>query len=103
VTARLTDLRENLRSVGLGSVRALATVKSVALPPQAALAADTVGLSPAITVPTAVAACVAGAPIQWRRDRRAAIRESPVAYLFQLKRTLDPTTLIDRLRKAWPA
>lgn len=103
VIARLTDLRERLRSVGLESVRALANVKSVALPPLVALAADTVGLPPAITVPAAVAACVAGAPMQWRRERRAAIRESPVAYLFQLERTLDPTTLIDRLRKAWPA
>lgn len=103
VTARLNDLRERLRSVGLGSVRALANVKSVALPPLAAVAADTVGLPPAITVPAAVAACVAGAPIQWRRDRRVAIRESPVAYLFQLTQALDPTTLIDRLRKAWPA
>jgi hypothetical protein len=103
VTVRLSDLRERLRSVGLGSVRALANVKSVALPPLAAVAADAVGLPPVITVPAAVAAYVAGAPIQWRRDRRAAIRESPVAYLFQLKRTLNPTTLIDRLRTAWPA
>ncbi|MGH4013481.1 MAG: DUF6236 family protein [Pseudonocardiaceae bacterium] len=103
VTARLNDLRERLRSVGLGSVRALANVKSVALPPLAAVAADAAGLPPAITVPAAVAACVAGAPIQWRRDRRITIRESPVAYLFQLQRTLNPTSLIDRLRRAWPA
>jgi uncharacterized protein DUF6236 len=103
VTALLNDLRERLRSVGLEAVRAVANVKSVALPPLAAVAADTAGLPPAVTVPAAVAACVAGAPIQWRRDRRAAIQESPVAYLFQLKRTLDPTTLLDRLRRAWPA
>jgi hypothetical protein len=103
VTGQLNELRERLRSDGLGSVRALANVKSVALPPLAALAADTVGLPPAVTVPAAVAACVAGAPIQWRRDRRDAIQKSPVAYLFQLERTLDPTTFMNRLRRAWPA
>jgi hypothetical protein len=103
VTARLNDLRERLRSVGLESVRALANVKSVALPPLVAVAAETVGLPSALTAPAAVAACVAGAPIQWRRDRREAVRESPVAYLFRLERALTPTTLIDRLRKAWSA
>lgn len=102
VTGQLRQLRERLRSVGLESARALVNVKSVALPPLAALAAETTGLSPAITGPAALAACVVTAPTHWRRQRRTAIRESPVGYLFQIDQTLNPAKLIDRLRRAWP-
>ncbi|MFB7502731.1 DUF6236 family protein [Streptomyces broussonetiae] len=103
VTTRLNELRERLRSVGLESVYALANVKSVALPPLAALAAETAGVPAALTAPAALAACVVSAPVQWRRQRRAAIEESPVSYLFRLEREVSPTKLIDRLRKVWPA
>ena len=102
VTAQLNQLQERLRSVGLDSAQALANVKSVALPPLAALAAGTVGVPASVTVPAAVAACVVSAPVHWRRQRRTAIKESPVSYLFQLKQELNPGTLIDRLRRAWP-
>jgi hypothetical protein len=103
VTAQLSELRERLRSVGLESIHALANVKSVALPPLAALAAETAGVPAAFTVPAALAACVVSAPVQWRRQRRAAIEESPVSYLFQLEQQVNPPTLIDRLRRVWPA
>ncbi|MBG0853673.1 hypothetical protein I2W78_17915 [Streptomyces spinoverrucosus] len=103
VSAQLGELRERLRSVGLESVWALANVKSVALPPLAALAAQTAGVPAAFTVPAAVAACVVSAPVQWRRQRRAALEESPVSYLFQLEQEISPPTLIDRLRRVWPA
>lgn len=103
VTDQLTQLRERLRSLGLESVRAVVNVKSVALPPLAAMAAETIGLSPAITGPAALAACVVTAPVQWRRQRRAAIRESPVGYLFRIDRALNPARQIDRLRRIWPA
>src|SRR6266540_7174719 len=64
---QLEQLRERLRSVRVESVRALVNVKSVALPPLAAMAAQAVALSPAVMGGTAVAACVLSAPAQWRR------------------------------------
>jgi hypothetical protein len=102
VTTQLTELRERLRSVGLESARALVNVKSVGLPPLAAMTAETIGLSPAVTGPAVLAACVVSAPAQWRRQRQAAIRESPVGYLFQIDEALNPAKLINRLRRAWP-
>ncbi|MFI7122686.1 DUF6236 family protein [Amycolatopsis sp. NPDC049868] len=102
VSGQLEQLRERLRSVGLESARALVNVKSVALPPLAAAAAGAVGLSPAITGPAALAACVVTAPTQWRRQRREAIRESPVGYLFRINQELNPVKLIERLRRVWP-
>ncbi|MFI7680946.1 DUF6236 family protein [Actinophytocola sp. NPDC049390] len=103
VTSQLTQLRERLRSVGLESTRALVNVKSVALPPLAAMTAETIGLSPEITGPAALAACIVTAPAQWRRQRRTTIRESPVGYLFQIDQALNPDKLIGRLRRTWPA
>jgi hypothetical protein len=103
VTDQLTQLRERLRSVGLESARALVNLKSVTLPPLAAMAAETIGLSPAVTGPAVLAACVVTAPAQWRRQRQASIRESPVGYLLRVDQTLNPGTLIDRLRRTWPA
>lgn len=102
VTMQLTQLRERLRSIGLDSIRALANIKSVALPPLAAAAAETAGLPPAVTGSAALAACVVTAPVQWRRQRRDAIRECPVGYLFQLEQTLNPATMIEKLRRSWP-
>ncbi|MEU3558646.1 DUF6236 family protein [Kitasatospora sp. NPDC006786] len=102
VRARLDDLDDRMRSAGLETARALANVKSVALPPLAAAAAEAVGVTPALTVPAVVAGCIVGAPLQWRRKRREIVQESPVGYLFQLKRALGPDTLISRLRRAWP-
>jgi hypothetical protein len=102
VRARLNDLDDRMRNAGLETARALANVRSVALPPLAALAADAVGVTPALTVPAVVAGCIVGAPLQWRRKRREIAQESPVGYLFQLKRALGPDTLIDKLRRAWP-
>ncbi|MGW3465491.1 hypothetical protein ACWDE9_40690 [Streptomyces olivaceoviridis] len=74
----------------------------MALPPLAAVAAEAVGVNPTLTVPAVVAGCIVGAPLQWRRKRREIAQESPVGYLFQLKRALGPDTLIDKLRRAWP-
>ncbi|MFE2726856.1 DUF6236 family protein [Kitasatospora sp. NPDC059327] len=102
VRTRLDDLDDRLRGAGLETARALANVRSVALPPLAALAANAVGVTPALTVPAVVAGCIVGAPLQWRRKRREIAQESPVGYLFQLKRALGPDTLIDKLRRAWP-
>ncbi|MGW7087379.1 DUF6236 family protein [Streptomyces sp. NPDC054871] len=102
VRTRLDDLDDCMRSAGLETARALANVRSVALPPVAAVAANAVGVTPALTVPAVVAGCIVGAPLQWRRKRREIAQESPVGYLFQLKRALGPDTLIDKLRKAWP-
>lgn len=102
VRTRLDDLDDLMRGAGLETARALANVRSVALPPLAALAADAVGVTPALTVPAVVAGCVVGAPLEWRRKRREIAQESPVGYLFQLKRTLGPDRLIDKLRRAWP-
>lgn len=102
VRRRLSDLDDRMRGAGLETVRALANVRSVALPPLAAVAADAVGVNPTLTVPAVVAGCVVGAPLQWRRKRREIAQESPVGYLFQLKRALGPDTLIDKLRRAWP-
>ncbi|MFZ3599063.1 DUF6236 family protein [Streptomyces sp. BH104] len=102
VRTRLDDLDERMRGAGLETARALANVRSVTLPPLAALAADAVGVTPAVTVPAVVAGCVVGAPLQWRRKRRELMQESPVGYLFQLRRALGPDTLIDKLRRAWP-
>ncbi|WP_410630966.1 DUF6236 family protein [Amycolatopsis sp. cmx-4-83] len=102
VTMQLTQLRERLRSVGLDSVKAVANIKSVALPPLADAAAQTAGLPPAITGSAALAACVLSAPVQWRRQRRDAIRACPVGYLFQLERKLNPATMIEKLRSSWP-
>ncbi|MBF6329593.1 DUF6236 family protein [Nocardia transvalensis] len=103
VTTHLSELRERLRSIGLDSVTAVANVKTVALPPLAAALAETAGLPATVTGPAALAACVLGAPIQWRRDRRAAVRQSPVGYLFRIEESLDPPGLIDRLRRSWAA
>ena len=100
VVGQLKELREHLRSVGLESVRALANVKSVALPPLAAAAAQTVGLSPAITGPTALAAVVAGVPAKLRQDRKNAIKESPVGYLFRIEQSLNPASLAERIRRS---
>jgi len=102
VTTQLDELRERLRSVGLGSAYALADVKSVALPPLAAMATGAIGVPTSLTVPAAVAACVLTAPVHWRRQRRTALAESPVSYLFHLEKGLGPSSLIDRLHKAWP-
>ncbi|MFF2938046.1 DUF6236 family protein [Streptomyces mirabilis] len=102
VRRRLSDLDDRMRGAGLETARALANVRSVALPPLAAVAADAVGVNPKLTVPAVVAGCVVGAPLQWRRKRREIAQESPVGYLFQLKRALGPDTLIDKLRRAWP-
>lgn len=102
VNIQLTELRERLRSVGMESVRALANIKSVALPTLAAKAAEIIGLSPTVTASAALAACVVSAPADWRRKRRAAIRDSPVGYLFRIDQALNPRTLIDRLRRSWP-
>ncbi|MFI6090704.1 DUF6236 family protein [Streptomyces sp. NPDC051218] len=102
VRARLDDLDDCMRSAGLETARALANVRSVALPPMAAVAANAVGVTPALTVPAVVAGCIVGAPLQWRRRRRELAQESPVGYLFQLKRAIGPDTLIDKLRRAWP-
>ncbi|MFG3280402.1 DUF6236 family protein [Streptomyces sp. NPDC048111] len=102
VRARLGELDDRMRGAGLETARALANVKSVALPPLAAVAADAVGIDPTLTVPAVIAGCVVGAPLQWRRRRREIAQESPVGYLFQLQRALGPDTLIDRLRRAWP-
>jgi hypothetical protein len=103
VNTRLEQLRERLRSVRVESVRALVNVKSVALPPLAAMAAQAVALSPAVMGGTAVAACVLSAPAQWRRRRQTAIRESPVGYLFRIDKALKPDGLIKRLRQSWTA
>ncbi|MFD8079079.1 DUF6236 family protein [Streptomyces sp. NPDC059718] len=102
VRTRLDDLDERMRGAGLETARALANVRSVALPPLAAVAANAVGVTPALTVPAVVAGCVVGAPLQWRRRRRKIAQESPVGYLFQLKRAIGPDTLIDKLRRTWP-
>ncbi|MEV4927058.1 DUF6236 family protein [Streptomyces roseoverticillatus] len=102
VRTRLNDLDDRMRGAGLETARALANVRSVALPPLAAVAANAVGVTPALTVPAVVAGCIVGAPLQWRRKRREIAQESPVGYLFQLKRALGPDTLIDKLRRAWP-
>ncbi|QRP47438.1 DUF6236 family protein [Amycolatopsis sp. FDAARGOS 1241] len=103
VTEQLKHLSEQLRSVGLESVKAVGNVKSIAPPALVTMAADAVGLSPAIAGSATAAACVLAAPVQWRRERHAAIRESPVGYLFRLDRELSPAKLNDRLRRAWPA
>ncbi|MBF6062008.1 hypothetical protein IU500_19335 [Nocardia terpenica] len=103
ISQQLTGLRERLQSVGLDSVKALANVKSITLPPLAAAAADIAGLPPAITTPAALALCILHAPVEWRMQRRAAIRESPVGYLFRIEETLNPPTLIERLRRSWAA
>lgn len=102
ITVQLKQLRERLRSVGLEPVRALANVKSVTLPPLAAMVADTVGMSPVISGSTALAATVVSTPTRWRNKRKTTIEESPVGYLFRIEQTLNPTTLIDRLRRSWP-
>lgn len=102
VRTRLDDLDDRMRNAGLETARALANVRSVALPPLVAAAANAVGVTPALTVPAVVAGCIVGAPLQWRRKRREIVQESPVGYLFQLKRALGPHTLIDTLRRAWP-
>ncbi|WP_405652349.1 DUF6236 family protein [Streptomyces sp. NBC_00019] len=102
VRTRLNDLDDRMRGAGLKTARAVANVRSVALPPLAAVAANAVGVNPALTVPAVVAGCVVGAPLQWRRKRREIAQESPVGYLFQLKRALGPDTLIDKLRRVWP-
>ncbi|WP_331446781.1 DUF6236 family protein [Streptomyces xanthochromogenes] len=102
VRTRLGELDERMRGAGLETARALANVKSVALPPLAAFAAEAVGVSPTLTVPAVVAGCIVGAPVQWRHRRREIAQESPVGYLFQLQRALGPHTLIDKLRRAWP-
>ncbi|WP_157110792.1 DUF6236 family protein [Nocardia anaemiae] len=102
VSTQLAQLREQLRSIGLESARAMVNVKSVALPPLVGMAAETIGLSPAITGPAALAACVVTAPAQWRGHRRTTIQESPVGYLFRIDQELNPAKLIDRLRRTWP-
>lgn len=101
VITQLAQLREQLRSIGVDSVKALANAKSVTLPPLAAAAANIAGLSPTATGPAALAACILSAPVQWRRKRRSAIRESPIGYLFRIEQALNPPTLIDRLRRSW--
>jgi hypothetical protein len=101
VTKQLSALRERLRSIGLESARAVANIKSVGLPPLAAMLAETAGLPPTVTGPTVLAACVVSAPSRWRQDRRTAIRESPAGYLFRIEQELSPTTLIGRLRRTW--
>lgn len=103
VTDQLRQLREQLRSIGLESTRALVNIKSIAPPSLVAMAAHTIGLSPAVTGSATLAACVVTAPARWRRQRRAAIRESPVGYLFRIDQTLNPAGLIEQLRRAWPA
>lgn len=103
VTNHLTQLRERLRSVGLDSATALINVKSVALPGLADVMAHAIGLPPTVTDPAALAWCVLKAPFQWRRQRRTAIRESPVGYLFRIEQALNPPTLIDRLIRSWAA
>ncbi|MEV0783782.1 DUF6236 family protein [Streptomyces sp. NPDC050423] len=102
VRTRLNDLDDRMRGAGLETARAVANVRSVALPPLAAIAANAVGINPALTVPAVVAGCIVGAPLQWRRKRREIAQESPVGYLFQLKRALGPDTLVDKLRRTWP-
>ncbi|MGW1679529.1 DUF6236 family protein [Saccharopolyspora sp. NPDC002376] len=98
VSRQLADLRERLRSVGLESVRALANIRTFALPPLAATAAQLAGVSPAVTGPAAVATCLASVPVRTRSERRKAVKESPVGYLFRVGQELDPASLTDRLR-----
>jgi hypothetical protein len=97
---QLKELRERLRSVGLESVRALANIKSVALPPVAAAVAQTAGLSPTVTGPAVAVACIASVAGRIRKGRRDVIKESPVGYLFQLERELDPASLAERVRRS---
>ncbi|RKT82696.1 hypothetical protein SAMN05421805_104167 [Saccharopolyspora antimicrobica] len=99
VAKQLDDLRERLRSIGLESVRALANIKTFALPPLAATAAQFAGINPAITGSAAVATCLASVPVQARNERRQAMRESPVGYLFRVGQEFDPATLANRVRK----
>lgn len=99
VSRQLDELRERLRSIGLESVRALANIKTFALPPLAATAAQLAGVNPAITGSAAVVTCLASVPVQARSERRRAIRESPVGYLFRVGKDLDPASLTDRVRK----
>jgi hypothetical protein len=72
------------------------------LRPLAAKASELVGLSPAIAGSAVLAACIMSAPAQWRRERPAAIRDSPVGYLFRIEGAASPGTLIDRPRMVWP-
>jgi hypothetical protein len=102
ITGQLNELQERLRSVGLEPIRALANVKSVTLPPLFAMAAASAGLSPVVAGSSALAACVVSTPARWRKKRKEAILESPVGYLFRIEQALNPTTLIERLRRLWP-
>ncbi|ATL67386.1 hypothetical protein CRH09_15445 [Nocardia terpenica] len=102
VLAQLQQLEERLRSLGLQSVRSVANVKTLALPPIAAAAADYLGIGAEITTPTVLAACVLTAPVQWRSQRRDTIRTSPVGYLFRIDRKLNAASLASRITRRWP-
>jgi hypothetical protein len=100
VSRKLEELRERLRSVGLESVRALANVKSLALPPVIATAAQSAGLSPLATGSAVLAASMMSAPAKFRKKRRQAISESPVGYLFRVDRELNAATLAERVSRS---
>ncbi|WP_156993160.1 DUF6236 family protein [Pseudonocardia acaciae] len=102
VNAQLAGLRERMRSVGLEAARAVMDVKSVGMPSLVDMVAELTGMPRIIRGPAVLAACIVSAPSRWRRNRRQDIRESPVGYLFRIQNELNPTTLIDRLRQAWP-
>lgn len=101
-SAQLRDLEERLHSLGMQSARSVANVKTLALPPVAAGAADYLGIAAEITTPTVLAACVLTAPLQWRSQRRNAIRTSPVGYLFRIDRKLNAVSLASRIARRWP-
>ncbi|MFC9995338.1 DUF6236 family protein [Nocardia sp. NPDC127526] len=100
---QLNDLGDRLRSVNLGCVRGLVTIKSVALPTLAAAAADFVGLPPAVAGPAVLAAHLVNSPVQWHRQREDVIRESPVGYLLRLRRSLKSPSGPERLRRFPPS
>ncbi|GAB2539548.1 hypothetical protein GCM10027167_50420 [Nocardia heshunensis] len=102
MSAQLRDLEERLHSLGMQSARSVANVKTLALPPAAAGAADYLGIAAEITIPTVLAACVLTAPLQWRSQRRDAIRTSPVGYLFRIDRKLNAVSLASRIARRWP-
>lgn len=99
VRSKLDDLRRKLRGLNVTPARALMNVKSLAPPTLVGIAANAAGVSPAVTAPAVLAATVVGVAANLRQDRRAAIAESPVGYLFHVDRKLNPAGLLDRVRR----
>ncbi|MET7334772.1 DUF6236 family protein [Nonomuraea sp. NPDC005650] len=98
LTKSVRELERGLRSLGMEPIRAVFGLKTLELPPIAALAAPSLEVSPVVGAGGAIVIQLL-ASVRAARRAAAEQRSSAAGYLLGLQRELDPVGAITRVRR----